>query len=56
MSNDHPLHPRRNSTEDICTYLEVLQRLGEVTWPYLDPASSEEMTADQFSKGMVGTT
>ncbi len=39
---------RRQRNEDIHTYVDTLQQLAEMGWPYLDPLAREEMVADQF--------
>ncbi len=39
---------RRQRNEDIHTYVDTLQELAEMGWPYLDPLAREEMVADQF--------
>ncbi len=43
---------RRQRNEDIHTYVDVLQKLAEMAWPYLDPLAREEMVADQFLTGL----
>ena len=43
---------RRQRNEDIHTYVEVLQKLAEMAWPFLDPLAREEMVADQFLTGL----
>ncbi len=39
---------RRQRNLDIHTYADVLQKLAEMSWPFLDPLAREEMVADQF--------
>ncbi len=39
---------RRQKSEDIPTYVDVLQKLAEMAWPLLDLLASNEMVADQF--------
>ncbi len=39
---------RRHQGEDICTYVNVLQKLAEMAWPLLDLTAREEMITDQF--------
>ncbi len=43
---------RRQRNEDIHTYVDVLQKLAEMAWPFLDPLAREEMVADQFLTGL----
>ncbi len=43
---------RRHRNEDIHTYVDVIQKLAEMAWPYLDPLAREEMVADQFLTGL----
>ena len=43
---------RRQRNEDIHTYVDTLQKLAEMAWPYLDPLAREEMVADQFLTGL----
>ncbi len=43
---------RRRQTEDIYTYVEVLQHLVDLAWPFIDYHAKEEMVADQFLLGM----
>ncbi len=44
-------HPR-HKIEDIYTYVEALQHLAELAWPFLDYHTKENMVADQFLLGM----
>ncbi len=39
---------RIHQTEDIYTYVEALQCLGDVVWPFMDYHAKEEMVSDQF--------
>ncbi len=39
---------KRQRSEDIPTYIDVLQKLAEMAWPMLDPIARDEMVADQF--------
>ncbi len=43
--------PGRNSEEIYC-YMEVLQRLGDMAWPFRDYYAKEDMVVDQFLQGM----
>ncbi len=43
---------RRQRSEDIHTYVDTLQKLAEMAWPYLDPLAREEMVADQILTGL----
>ncbi len=43
---------RRQRNEDIHTYVDVLQKLAEMAWPFLDPLAREDMVADQFLTGL----
>ncbi len=43
---------RRCQTEDIYTYVETLQCLTDLAWPFLDYHAKEEMVVDQFHIGM----
>ncbi len=43
---------RRQRNEDIHTYVDVLQKLAEMAWPFLDPLAREEMVAGQFLTGL----
>ena len=43
---------RRQRNEDIHTYVDVLQKLAEMAWPFLDPLAREEMVVDQFLTGL----
>ncbi len=43
---------RRQRGEDIHTYVDVLQKLAQMAWPFLDPLAREEMVADQFLTGL----
>ncbi len=43
---------RRQRQEDIHTYVDTLQKLAEMAWPYLDTLAREEMVADQFLTGL----
>ncbi len=42
----------RCQTEDIYTYVETLQRLADLAWPFMDYHAKEEMVIDQFLLGM----
>ena len=42
----------RQRNEDIHTYVDVLQKLAEMAWPFLDPLAREELVADQFLTGL----
>ncbi len=42
----------KTRNEDIHTYVDVLQKLAEMAWPFLDPLAREEMVADQFLNGL----
>ena len=42
----------RRKTKDIYTYVETLQRLANLPWPFMDYHSKEEMVVDQFLLGM----
>ncbi len=39
---------RRQRNEDIHPYVDTLQKVAEMAWPYLDPLAREEMVSDQF--------
>ncbi len=39
--------------EDIYTYVETLQHLADLAWPFMDYHTMEEMVVDQFPLGMV---
>ena len=39
---------RRRQTEDIYTYVETLQHLANLAWPFMDYHAKEEMLVDQF--------
>ncbi len=43
---------RRQRNEDIHTYVDVLQKLAEMAWPFLNPLAREEMVADQLLTGV----
>ncbi len=43
---------RRRQTEDIYSYVETLQRLADLAWPFMDYHAKEEMVIDQFLLGM----
>ncbi len=43
---------RCRQTEDIYTYVETLQRLADLVWPFMDNHAKEEMVIDQFLLGM----
>ncbi len=43
---------RRQRNGDIHTYVDTVQKLAEMAWPYLDPLAREEMVADQFLTGL----
>ncbi len=43
---------RRRQTEDIYTYVETLQRLADLAWPFMDYHAKEEVVVDQFFLGM----
>ena len=43
---------RRQRKEDIHTYVDTLQKLAEIAWPYLDSLAREEMVANQFLTGL----
>ncbi len=38
--------------EDICTYVQTLQCLADLVWPFMDYHAKEEMVVDQFLLGM----
>ncbi len=43
---------KRQRSEDIPKYVDVLQKLAEMAWPLLDPIARDEMVADQFLNGL----
>ncbi len=43
---------RRRQMEGIYTYIETLQCLADLTWPFMDYHAKEEMVVDQFLLGM----
>ncbi len=43
---------RRHQTDDIYTYVETLQCLADLAWPFMDYHAKEEMVVDQFLLGM----
>ncbi len=43
---------RRRHDEDIHTYVEALQRLADMAWPFMDAQAKEELVVDQFLMGM----
>ncbi len=43
---------KRQRSEDISTYVDVLQKLAEMAWALLDPIARDEMVADQFLNGL----
>ncbi len=43
---------RRCQMEDIYTYVETLQLLADLAWPFMDYHAKEEMVVDQFLLGM----
>ncbi len=43
---------RRRQMEDIYTYIETLQHLADLAWPFMDYHAKEEMVIDQFLLGM----
>ncbi len=43
---------RRRHNEDIHTYVEELQRLADMAWPFMDAQPKEELVVDQFLMGM----
>ncbi len=43
---------RQRQTEDIYIYIETLQHLANLTWPFMDYHTKEEMVVDQFFPGM----
>ncbi len=43
---------RRHHNEDIHTYVEALQRLADMAWPFMDVQAKEELVVDQFLMGM----
>ena len=43
---------RQRQMEDIYTYVETLQRLADLAWPFMDYHAKEEMVVDQFLLGM----
>ncbi len=43
---------RRRQKKDIYTYVETLQHLADLAWPFMDYHDKEEMVVDQFLLGM----
>ena len=43
---------RRCHNEDIHTYVEALQRLADMAWPFMDAQAKEELVVDQFLMGI----
>ncbi len=43
---------RRQRNNDIHTYVDVLQKLAEMAWPFRDLLVREEMVAVQFLTGL----
>ncbi len=42
----------RRQMEDIYTYVETLQHLTDLVWPFMDYHAKEKMAVDQFLLGM----
>ncbi len=43
---------RQRQTVDTYTYVETLQHLADLAWPFMDYYAREEMVIDQFLLGM----
>ena len=43
---------RRHQTEDIYIYIETLQHLADLAWPFMDCHAKEDMVIDQILQGM----
>ena len=43
---------KRQKSEDIPTYVDVLQKLAKMAWPLLDPIARDEVVANQFLNGL----
>ncbi len=43
---------RRRHSEDIHTFIEALQSLADMAWPFMDSQDKEELVVDQFLLGM----
>ena len=43
---------RRRHSEDIHTFVETLQCLADMAWPFMDGQVKEELVVDQFLLGM----
>ncbi len=43
---------RRQKTEDIYAFVEALQKLADMAWPFMDHCAREELIVDQFLMGM----
>ncbi len=43
---------RQRQTEDINAYVEALQKLADMAWPFMDHYAKEELVVDQFLMGM----
>ncbi len=43
---------RRRQTEDIYAFVEALQKLADMAWPFMDHYAKEELIVDQFFMGM----
>ncbi len=39
---------RRHNAEEIYSYVEALQRLADMAWPFMDHHAKEDMVVDQF--------
>ncbi len=43
---------RRCNTQEIYSYMEALQRLADMAWPFMDHHAKEDLVVDQFLQGM----
>ncbi len=43
---------RRRNTEEIYSYVEALQRLVDMAWPFMDHDAKEDLVVDQLLQGM----
>ncbi len=43
---------RRRHNEDIHTFVEAVQRLADMAWPFMDSQAKEELVVNQFLLGM----